>query len=90
MKVAVSQPETVFHLYVDIPFILEESYGPDPIPAFKVVMEGGHFFLRDFVEVHIIGLGIFNFGLRYRCSWSIHLNYSKYLICSYNFINLII
>ena len=63
MEVAVGQPETVFDLYVDIPLIFEESNGTDPIPALEVVMEGGHFFLRDFMEVHILSLGIFNFGL---------------------------
>ena len=85
MEVAIGEPETVFDLDVNIPLIFEEGDSADPISAFEVIVEGGHFFLGDFVEVNIFRLGIFDLGLRYRCSWSIHLNDSKYLICSYNF-----
>lgn len=77
VEVAVGQPHAVLDLDVDTALILEEGDGADPIPGGKVVLEGGHFLLRQLVVVGVPICGGLDFGFRYGGSWPVHLN--KYL-----------
>lgn len=73
VEVAVGEPETIFDLYVHIPFAFQKRNRSDPVALFDVVLEGGHFLLLYLAVLSFFSAGAFNFCLGDRGSWSIHL-----------------
>lgn len=77
MEIAISEPQTVFDLNINISLAFQKSNCSDPISFFDIVLQGGHFFGLHFIESSVFVDRALDFGLGDGCSWAIHLKLSN-------------
>lgn len=90
VEIAISEPETVFDLDVDVSLTFEQGDSTNPISGFYVVFESRHFLLLDFIVLEVFGADFGDFGFGDGSSWSVHwLSYvlSEDFKFVYNFSN---